>query len=387
MLRRCFVASLLAIVPSSLLAYGEDLCMTATGWWNSTGVRVANCQSLDTRRGSLGALYDLIYLSRYQWASARSVYHFDASYLLAQSAGMNVIDAYWLAAFDEATDVSVYKAIDSNGRSLRRWTTPALTGVGRYEPTTGGFFFHYVPPFQRADSAEQTLSQALGGSVVMRPRLPDVELYLKNLRAWAFEEAESFCRGGLSTNDCEKAERESRHISFTWAALPSSVTLHVPIKPVILSEERLSNRQLRIARFAVYLHSLADRLSHSACDDISPLIALADRNYAVRYESVGCTTAAHMNEHAKEIGQPILPSRSQITLTLVNLEIRRWLAAGGRAYADHAPVASGDAIIRDLLDAFREPNAEKRMVKMMNVQKAHNLCGLPGWDSSFPGSR
>jgi len=189
MLRRCFVASLLAIVPSSLFAYGEDLCMTATGWWNSTGVRVANCQSLDTRRGSLGALYDLIYLSRYQWASARSVYHFDASYLLAQSAGMNVIDAYWLAAFDEATDVSVYKAIDSNGRSLRRWTTPALTGVGRYEPTTGGFFFHYVPPFQRADSAEQTVSQALGDSVVMRPRLPDVELYLKNLRAWAFEEA------------------------------------------------------------------------------------------------------------------------------------------------------------------------------------------------------
>jgi hypothetical protein len=116
------------------------------------------------------------------------------------------------------------------------------------------------------------------------------------------------------------------------------------------------------------------------------LIALADRNYAVRYESVGCTTAAHMNEHAKEIGQPILPSRSQITLTLINLEIRRWLAAAGRAYADHAPVASGDAIIRDLLDAFREPNAEKRMVKMMNVQKAHHLCGLPGWDSSFPGS-
>ena len=93
-----------------------------------------------------------------------------------------------------------------------------------------------------------------------------------------------------------------------------------------------------------------------------------------------------MNEHAKEIGQPILPSRSQVTLTLINLEIRRWLAGAGRAYADHAPVASGDAIIRDLLDAFREPNAEKRMVKMMNVQKAHNLRGLPGWDASFPGT-
>jgi hypothetical protein len=385
-LRRCLVASLLASFPSSLLAYGEDLCMTATGWWHSTGVRVANCQSLDTQRGSLGALFDLAYLSRYPWASSRSVYHFDATYLLAQAAGMNVVDAYWLAAFDQATDVSIYRAIDSKGRPLRRWTTPNLTGVRRDGTTTGGFFFHFVPPFQRTDSAEDTLSQVLGESVVTTPRIPDVELFLQTLRAWAFEEASSFCRGGLTTTDCETAERESRQMSVKWIALPSFVTSFVPIKPVRLSDESMSSRQLSIAKFGVYLHSLADRLSHGACDDVSPLISLPDHNYAISLESVECTTAAHMNGHAEEVGHPTLPSRSRMTLALVTLEIRRWLAGVGHTYADHAPVASADAIIRDLLEGFREPNAEKRMLKMVDVQKTHHLRGLPGWDPSFPGT-
>jgi hypothetical protein len=383
-LRRCLVASLLAIFPSSLLAYGEDLCMTATGWWRSTGVRVANCQSLDIHQGPLGTFLDWLYVSSASPASSRSVYHFDATYLLAQSAGMNVVDAYWLAAFDEATDVSIYKAIDSKGRPLHRWTTPKLTGVRRISPTTGGFFFHFVPPFGRADSAEHTLSQALGESVVSTPRIPDVELFLQTLRAWAFEERSSFCRGGLRTEDCETAERASDQISFKWTALPPLVTLHIQVKPVTLSEDLLPQRQLRIAKFAVYLHSLADRLSHGACDDVSPIVSLPDHSYAVSFDSVGCSTAAHMNGHAEEVGHPTLPSRSRMTLVLVALEIRRWLAGTGHMYADHPQVVSTETIIQELLEVFREPDAEKRLLKVMEVQNTHHLRGLPGWDSSFP---
>ncbi len=149
---------------------------------------------------------------------ARSMLHTDATFFLAQVAGLSYRAAYWIAAYDQVTDVETYipfgmfgqeTLVDSKGMPA---VPIALNGWGRSWPDTGGFSVHFPQPY--LPKGDDAVISCDGGDIC--GRWPDVtdhvhEPMLFHLRLWAFDELDSLgfadptmpCINGLTSLDDE----------------------------------------------------------------------------------------------------------------------------------------------------------------------------------------
>ena len=136
---------ILAFAPRQGSAFSEDLCFNNPG--------VVNC--MDARcaaRGNSALCRANVMFDAAAATSAlkgRSMVHLDATYLIAQALGIRWDVAYWIAAYNEVTDLGQFTLHDRCGVPQyedTQWRAAALRGWTRLSIPTGGVPYHFPAP-------------------------------------------------------------------------------------------------------------------------------------------------------------------------------------------------------------------------------------------------
>lgn len=367
----CGTWSLAAAAPVTL-AFQEDICPDSRGGWTEClqNACSAEDESIGCSEVSMLTALGSTFLTPVRGAGARSTLHFDATYLMAQAVGFTPRDAYVLAAYDAATDSGRYIHRDQQGRlpvdpddCAAAAPPPAcvlysrsIDGVVRTNFTDGGLFFHFMASPQRSSSAE-----GLAPPVTNRGREP----FLYQLRRWVYGEG-PLCVGGLldaSGASCfvsalrspsslvGRIPFESATAALTpvdWVAeIVEQKVASDPVSgrrtPASQLDRYLPGEDVALARLGIYLHALADRVSHHRCIDVSevqgprgadagalalnpladliyqtalhlgslpaylqslqPPVFAHDPDYLFAYDSEECDQSTHFLRHSWETGQ------------------------------------------------------------------------------------
>lgn len=316
-------------------AFSEDLCvfpMSSGGFTvkNCLDARACNPKEGDTRACHANVVWEMGKATvGTNVAASRSMLHTDATYYLAQKAGFTPEAAWWIAAYDQATDLGAYSPFDASGQVLNSWkglpvSTAAINGFERTSFATAGTLLHVHAPTYRGNDV---------GYSSMVPDLTDEahESFLRQLRSWAFTDSD-LCVGGFRAGSADASGEESsgcfgqdERVTTTPSELPYHLYLLQPLfangssRSPVVSAGALGGEQIAaytpssssngpkniadvslasdmeplleaaytpeaweslqntaagqdmalLARTGIYLHSLQDRISHHACSDAS----------------------------------------------------------------------------------------------------------------------
>jgi len=240
----------------------------------------------------------------------------------------------------------------------------------------GGTFFHFVPP-----RLQTTIEKKLNIN-------GDAEAPLRHVRSWAFGERDTLCRFGLASEPYTNApgcfelrDKLAEAIGFKFPATSKDDSWGLLTRlaggEVQLSEEPLPEPIVPLIRLGVYLHAMADRHSHHACLDESPLNRLPDGRFEVIF-GPHCTQTDHVVQHGFETGHKELPPRTSQAIEMTYDDIHAWLEKFPAWRKNKPNPVSREALVADLLDALRPPKADQRIKAMRKLWDAHKLCGLPG---------
>jgi hypothetical protein len=345
MFRLFFLLALLFISPVAG-AFGVDVCFNDP---ESSNKIIRNCigvekncrkQPLSAREnvqcrilatadslGGLSGTNDII--------GGRSTLHSDSVYLIAQLNGFSAWQAYQIMIYSEATDQSAYEPFNQSGylmmsaeemdacyksdMAYRKCLaiTPKLSGVYKFNDKTGGQLLHLHARYaEDASPPENTPYPAdyLADENVVSERL------INNLKAWAFDERPDACVSGITTDPTDiDAPCLADHVldfpmnffsfGYAGAAIPFQAETGVFIlneTPRVLSTEEDMDAYLphdpKMARLGVFLHSLADRVSHHMCTDEAYFYKTETDDYTSVYPSRPCAQGNHFLWHAWEQG-------------------------------------------------------------------------------------
>jgi len=293
----------------------------------------------------------------------RSTIHADATYFLAQALGYRPDVAYWIAAYNEVTDLGRYAPIDQCGvqatpqSSGAGYITAAFDGFVRTNTKTDGPLWHYVVPF--SPNGDGTDVHGAGGVQAVypfhypAPGYPSVidDVYegaLSHLRRWAMQPGSApgvLCAAGLTV------PRGDSHFSgercLTGVVVRGEVPLlkgfgfgpkiDVASGPKILDDSHgvvlfdqlegwLTDRSrttgtlwkdpsapavpVQVARIGIYLHALQDTASHATyCGDEAPsppgggdpgtYMAMTPQGVQLNFGH-SCATGPHVAGHVQE---------------------------------------------------------------------------------------
>lgn len=182
--KRKFLKLLLGIACASSLAHAmvEDVCYP-----NQQNNKLHNCIklpancSLKESQTTLACQAETLaafFVNMQEGNPGRSLIHVDSTYIIAAGVGFAEKDAYWIAAYDEATDLKKFTPVDINGNPVNEaeLTTADIGGVSRTSYSTGGLIHHYLPVKHPGPGVDG-----------LHPDVYDPnEVTLSNLRAWAF---------------------------------------------------------------------------------------------------------------------------------------------------------------------------------------------------------
>ena len=279
-------------------AFAEDVCASAHGGWN-------NCvlQPCPSYGSGCSLLAMLTTFATQLPGRGRSTLHFDATYYLAQAIGFSPRDAYDIAAYDEAVDLGQFVLINQQGQALAdpadcsgssappacRFVTQTIFGVNRNNFVSGGMFFHFMAP-PPGGRSEDGLNPALSD--------PVTEPFLDEVRRWA-EGLGPLCVAGLTNrsangdyatgSSCFQSATHTEStlvgrmpfVSLTGAAtsvdwvsaLGEQTVLTDPAtgenQPASTLGQYLPADVVPLVRLGIYLHAVADRVSHHICIDAS----------------------------------------------------------------------------------------------------------------------
>jgi hypothetical protein len=350
----------------------------------------------------------------------RSMVHTDATYLLAQAVGFDAESAYWIAAYDEATDVGQFTPRDQNGALVVdpatcnqspaplgcALLTASLDGVARDNYGSGGTLFHFHAP---SSGNEQNPP----GTDGLHPDAgdPQTELELAHVRRWAFDGAQPLCVAGLTERTLQ-GDYALGHACYTLpvsgdagtvAALlrvlgPTVVAFRNPTGLQIISTEGGAETtsdnfnqlvgvgQAPDARLGIYLHVLQDRISHHLCTDDSFLTGPSTNGVATFVSNMSsreCAQGLHLLRHAWEVGvsQAGLPAVDQ-TLAAALAYTFDELRAAADARGVVVPGAYDERYRTDLLQAVQAalevPDANARVAEMLRTTCQLRFQPLPG---------
>ena len=415
MLRKRFLNLLLGIACTSLLAHAmvEDVCYP-----NDKNNKLHNCNTLPPNC-SLKDSQTTLACRTETFASflanmgspGRSLIHTDATYLIAAGVGFAEKDAYWIAAYDQATDLNKFTPHDINNQPVNEneLTTADIGGVARSSYSTGGLIHHYLP-------VEHPGPEVNG----LHPNVHDPnEVTLSNLRAWAFNlnnskgvnpSSSPLCAAGITTSplgsSCYNEAGQSVPIKgvlslvypvslppFTFESglqiiSPSQdgITSEPPENPVY-SNDFVSyiGQNFADAALGTYMHSLADRVSHHVCTDIAPVIGPRNggKGFFIDLGNQQCSQLFHELRHLYETGVPFNQLEPQdrtteATLSIVYDELVAFAQQRGVLKQAATTPAYKAAFLNTLISALQVPDALDRMTAMAQAGCAKGITPFPG---------
>ncbi|TMQ08364.1 MAG: hypothetical protein E6J90_40730 [Deltaproteobacteria bacterium] len=224
-------------------------------------------------------------------AAERSLLHADCVNLLAQAVGFSPDDASWISAYGEVPDYGQFEPTDMKGKPYGAYKTAEMNGFRRDNFTAGGLVFHWVPTYKGGSASAPAAVDGLHPST----SAPSTEYFIAHLRAWAIAGTGAsplLCRAGL-TNKSNRGDYATGNGCFALDGKPAPITFSLalvagksktntfdsgllPIEsadghtvPASDFDATVGGGAARVAdaRLGIYLHALADRISHHACLD------------------------------------------------------------------------------------------------------------------------
>ena len=419
-MKKLSILALLIVFPLTLFAFGEDVCFTSGGQYMNCLPLPASCppgtasDTSDKCKQDFFKAMSEVQSKRDSIAGGRSVLHMDFVYYLGQFLGLSADDAYLVASYDQATDMSQYIPRGRNGLLLANpeecekapslstchYITKKINGLNRMNILTGGYFYHFATPYVVPGTAEHS---HLNGQ---EPDLSgESEVLLKSLRNRA-QGAKVLCVHGLTLNGNDKCygngkERLKAQL-YMFAkedqeyVAPFTVKLGNQIINVDQNGKKtyadqfnsyIGEKDQLFARIGIYLHSYQDRISHHRCLDRSKLTGPTGNPKSAYLADQGtsdCDQTMHFIRHSWEIGV----DQTQISKEDQNLkpaleqsynELKKFIDALGETKSRANDLATRDAFINDYYLAMQIENPYKRVVKMSQLARQYSLKPLPGF--------
>ena len=404
-------ALMLPMFPREADAFFEDLCVSKSGKIETCIEPFSACKM----KPGMGAACPV----ELQQATAlaarprpgRSMIHADATYFLAQALGYRVDVAYWIAAYNEVTDLTRYAPIDqcgveaSENNSGARFITATFNGFQRTNTRTDGPLYHYTLAF--SPNGNGTDVHGAGGVQAVYPLrypLPGYpsaidDIYqgtLYNLRQWAMQSTNApglLCAAGLtepkgasnfSGDTCLHAI-PIRGTVPVFASFAFGPKIQAQTGPKLLDDAKgpVTYDQLeswlkdpkrtqgtlwkdaaappvpvQLARIGIYLHTLQDTASHATyCGDDAPSPPGGDDSgtfMALDKDGVrlvfgrGCSTSPHVAGHIEETGTGDAPLPLR-DYTALNATLDELIAFGNAVAKPNGWIANPDLLPPDVV--------------------------------------
>lgn len=224
---------------------------------------------------------------------------------------------------------------------------------------------------------------------------------INNLKAWAFGERADACVSGITVNpsDVNAACVEGRLLDFRMnffsfgyagAAIPFQAETGVLImneNPRVLSTETDMDAYMphdpKMVRLGVFLHSLADRVSHHMCTDESYFYETETGDYDSVYPAAPCAQGNHFLWHAWEQGtnQKNIKNEEFRTIERALNEIWNVLETRARTLNLEPRTVNRDLSIRALVGAMGIYDPVQRLNAVTRLIEYYGLPPLPGHGS------
>ena len=347
----------------------------------------------------------------------RSLLHRDSAFVIAQLLGYTPWQAYQIMIYAEATDQSSYEPFDQHGALMMTAEemdacyqqgmqasdsclaiTPKVLGLYKFNDTNAGQLPHEHPRY--GDSVDR--HDTPFPTAYTSPENQHQEVLINNLRAWAFGQRDDLCIAGITVdiNDVLSPCLSGYYLDFPMyffgfaygqqvqfrAELGTLMLNDDPSLRIATTSEALADylpHDPDMARMGIYLHSLADRISHHMCTDRSTMYREADGNFNTQFSSYGCGQGSHFLWHVWEQGtdQNAIADQDYRTLEVALDVIWDELAARGQdlgiAGVESPRLTKQDAI-SGLLEVLGVYESDERLDAMVGFMVDNGLKPLPG---------
>ncbi|MFC4604523.1 hypothetical protein [Rhodococcus kronopolitis] len=398
-------AAVVAVPPPAAHAFAEDVC------YPEEGAPAQNCGPLppvcplDDPDAPLCGLqaFALYGYTLQRPLGGRSLVHTDSTYIIARTVGFSERDAYWIAAYDEATDLGSFAPRDADGRLVpdaAALTTRDIDGLVRTHFATGGFLFHFLPTM-RGPSDPQPDG--------LRPDAEDPahEVMLTHLRRWAMagpSSAVPLCTGGFTAPSAagDYATGATCYGDGQPAQIHGEYAVEAPLaipfdnetgQQVISGDVRSGQFDSWIgenswnARTGIYLHALGDRISHRACTDAATITPPSPERpeFRIDLNVPTCDQGPHAIRHEYETGVDFAgvepgDRTTEATLSMVYDELVDFARARGTLDERATlPATKAELVTNGLVPALQVRGPVERLTAVTEV-------GCRAGAGQFPGT-
>lgn len=423
-------------VPSPAQAFGPDVCFLNDG-------SITNCTPLPPECPpgnesqycieTVARMSDAVSEQTGTVGAKRSMLHMDFTFFAAQFVGFSRDEAYFIGAYDDATDLGRYVPRDIAGRLLVSstdcdaaealqprcvWVTKPMMGINKVNIVTGGIFYHFHAPH---NGHTPSPVEVING---IEPNTDDPyhEPFLSHLRRWANPASSThlWCAHGLTTATADEvpnyaygdrcygddtpftSERITGELML-WKDkfqrpkyTPYSVLTGPQVVQMGDADGGIDSTQFDeyvgywadMARIGIYLHAYQDRLSHYRCVDDSYLNGPYDVpgfQFFENMRSVECDQRVHVLRHAWETGtdqSQLLPRDRTLEAGMIGTynELLKFAQDLGIAPERALDPEQRQAFIDRMLQALQIGEAQTRMLEVSRRGTAEfGLRPMPGY--------
>jgi hypothetical protein len=402
----------------AVLAFSEDVCFPSGGGAPFTCSPLpAVCQPVGTTSPAClaAALANFVgeNMGLENIGAKRSMIHADCVNLLAQATGFSTDDANWISAYGEVPDYGQFGPTDMTGQPLDggAYQTAELNGFERTSFTTGGSLYHFIPLYNGGSATPPPGIDGLQPST----QSASTEYFVTHVRDWAMAESGTsppICTGGLTNQSdggdyatgtgCFAQNGQPAQIDWTWALLgfaTKTYTYDTGLQVidttdggVVVSSDfdtAVGSGATRVAdaRLGIYLHMLADRVSHHACTDTSSMAGPSSSGPVIWSESetssIYCQQDYHSLFHMWETGVDFtgVPSANRTTEAALDLlydELVAFATARNTVRAGASDAATKSALVSAMLAALQTQAADARITALAKVACDNGYQPFPG---------
>jgi uncharacterized protein (TIGR03382 family) len=390
-------------------AFGEDLC------YGDDGVTVVSCGPLAAVCQPVPTSTDACKQAMFQedanatsgiYRSGRSSVHVDSTFLIAQALGFSATDAYWIAAYDGAVDNGTFVLRDNTSVAVGsgEYATATFSGITRGDLSSGGVLLHFIAPYNHGTQ----MPIATINGLVPDPTDAATEPTLAHYRGWA-QTGTLACMAGLTAKSAAGDFGTGATCFFPGTTVHGSISAigsaAVPFMPStgyqILQDptngpQVLSTKfaalvahdgamtsdptHLADARLGIYLHVLADRITHHECTDKTVISGPTAAGWTVDLTNDQCVAGWHFLHHAWETGVdfslvPAADRTTEAALSIVYDELATFAAARGLAPVRGIAKAT---LLASLATSLEQVQAIDRVNAVDAVGCAAHLAAFPG---------
>jgi hypothetical protein len=346
----------------------------------------------------------------------RSLVHSDATYLMAQLLGFSPWEAYQIMMYAEATDQGDYEAFNQDGYALLsedevsecrgNWgsdmdpkcslITPDVTGLYKFNQTTGGMWLHLQPRYTPSSEARPEITYPIMD--YLSDDISATEPILANLSGWVFGERENFCVLGLTQDmsdveaACEVEQEvviEGYFMQFEEVLIPFTTVLGDFIvneaNDAEANDESLGAfihpQDPGLAKLGVLIHVLGDRYSHNLCTDNFFIWKNEEGGgYGNEWDPDGCAQGLHFLAHVWEAGTD-QSNLSEITHRTMQYTIEAdfdLLERYAIEISGHAvPSVEKTEIVSEIMGVLETYEPAERLGAMVTLMEARGVLPLP----------